>query len=98
MGICEMCLVEVSDGAGMTRNDVTELFHCMADDELLPMKCRARRKDTAAVGFIGLKFAKFLNYDYGNLQDFVASILDSSVPNDEDVYDFHGWKILVKRI
>lgn len=98
MKTCEMCVLEVHNGEGITKNDVTELLCHMDCDELLPIRYCARKKNTAAVGFIGVGFAKFLHYDYRELQDFVASVLDSPVPNDENVYDFHGRKILIERI
>ena len=94
----EMCALEVHNGEGITKNDVTELLRRTVPDELLPIRCCARKKSTAAVGFIGVEFAKFLHYDYRELQNFVASVLDSPVPNDENVYDFHGRKILIERI
>ena len=98
MKTCEMCALEVHNGEGITKNDAAELLSHMDDDELLPIKCCARKKNTVAIGFIGVEFAKFLHYDYRDLQNFVASVLDSPVPNDENVYDFHGWGISIERI
>lgn len=94
----EICLIEIPDGFGMAKNDAIRLIDRMTDGELLPMKCHARKKDTVAIGFIKIEFAKLLNYDYAALENFVASILDSSVPSDECAYRFRDRKIWIERI
>ena len=73
------------------------LIH-LTEDEIFPMECFARKKHSSAIGFISASFAKYLQFDYDELENFVASILDTDGSSETDGYAYRGYRIFVEKL
>lgn len=56
------------------------------------------KKHSSAIGFISAGFAKHLQFDYDELENFVASILDTEGCGEADGYAYHGYRIFVEKL
>ena len=83
--------------AGLTRNDVVDLFDMLDSNQAYPIELMAREKEHSAQGFITPEAAKELEYEYeeSGLRDFIADILDGNVEveGDNSTFWFKGIKI-----
>ena len=83
--------------AGLTRNDVIDLFDMLDSNQAYPIELMAREKECSAMGFVAPEAAKVIDYEYeeSGLRDFIADILDGNVEVEEDAstFWFKGIKI-----
>lgn len=96
--VVDMYLVEVAENACMTKADIRRILDHLTEDEIFPMECFARKKHSSAIGFISASFAKYLQFDYDELENFVASILDTDGSSETDGYAYHGYRIFVEKL
>lgn len=96
--VVDMYLVEVEENACMTKADIRRILDHLAEDEIFPMECFARKKHSSAIGFISAGFAKHMQFDYDELENFVASILDTEGCGEADGYAYHGYRIFVEKL
>ena len=86
---------------GLTKTDAMDLLdHMMNETDFFPIEIEARMQECSAMGFITLKAAEILDYDYktSGLHDFISTILDNMSDKSEDCeYEFKGIKILLSR-
>lgn len=94
---------------GLTVNDVNELFNLLDDSKAYPIEIYAKKHECSAMGFISVKGAETIGYDYTTdgilnargeeLHNFVANILDD-MDNETDNHEynyFNGIKIYMSR-
>ena len=96
--VVDMYLVEIAENACMSKADIRRILDHIAEDEIFPMECFARKKHSSAIGFIGAGFEKYLQFDYDELENFVASILDAEGCGDDDGYTYRGYRIFVEKL
>ncbi len=63
-----------------------------------PIELEAKEHECSAIGFLTPEAAKILDYDYNDLMDFVASILDDmQKENENHQYSFKNLQIYLCR-
>lgn len=83
---------------GLSKDEVIEMFDSLEDTPVFPLELQARECEFSAMGFITIKSAKLVDYDYesSGLHDFIANILDGNTPKTPNgEYEFEGIKILL---
>ena len=87
----EIALLMKEGCSGMTRSEVVRLVDMFAEHaEIYPIEIFAKEHECSAMGFISDKGAAALEYDYDQLNDFIAEILDDmNKEHANNRYDFH---------
>ena len=83
---------------GLTRQEVVDLFDMLNQTEAYPIELMAMDHECSAMGFIAIDAADQLNYNYSELEKFVANILDDMENESDDCrYEFKGISIWLSR-
>lgn len=83
--------------AGLTAKEISNLTEMVAGKELVPVEIEATEQECSAMGFISHGFAdEVLDFDYKDLNSFVANILnDKNNESDNGYYEFKNQIIFV---
>lgn len=95
-----VALRETEGADGLNRNDAVDLIDMLDADGAYPIEIPAKEHGSSARGFISVRAANDLEFDYQNsgLNDFIASILDDmGKESDDSQYEFKGIKIWLSR-
>lgn len=79
-----VALIEKPLDEGLTRSEVNDLFDMLHGVDAIPIEIQA--ENSAAMGFINLTDAEFMNYDYTALTELVASILNDMEKENQDCH------------
>lgn len=92
-------LIEKPGEEGLAREEILQLYdplHCR--NEVFPIELPAREHECSAMGFITPEAAATIEYDYSELNEFVAAILDDMEKESPDHrYQFKGIDIFLSR-
>lgn len=82
-------LIEKQICSGMMLHEVISLLGKIEHDEFLPIEISGGNMQSSSMGFINLKFAEELDYDYekSGLEDKIREIMAIAEPG---VYGFKG--------
>ena len=74
----EIVLMEKEAIDGLDKYSIINLFNMLSSKDAYPIELEAKEHECSAMGFISVKAAESLNYDYesSGLHDYIASILD----------------------
>lgn len=92
------CLIEKPGECGLDAVDIAKMMQELGETEVYPVDFPAAQHKCSAMGFITAECAKALGYDYGELAQYIAGILDGMDQESEDgFYPFHGFTIMLSR-
>lgn len=81
-----IALLEKPLDEGLSKSEVMDLFDMLSGANAIPIEIQG--ENSAAMGFINLTDAEFMNYDYTKLENFVKSVLnDMNNENDNCEYE-----------
>ena len=79
---------------GLIKSETIDMIDMLTGDSYFPLEIEANGHECCAMGFIDVETAEYLDYDYTDLDDFVAEILDDvEKEHDDCIYDFNGCSI-----
>lgn len=92
------CLIEKPCEYGLDSADISDMMRKLGETEVYPVEFFAAEHESSAMGFITAECAEALDYDYQELEKYVAGILDDMEKETEDgLYLFHGFTIMLSR-
>lgn len=93
-----VCLIEKPCEYGLNGTDISRMMRELGETEVYPVEFPAVEHESSAMGFITAECAEALDYDYQELEKYVAGILDDMEKETEDgLYLFHGFTIMLSR-
>lgn len=75
---------------GLCKEETNSMFDMLKSEKGYPVEFMAKESEYSAMGFISPEAASALEFDYEELKDFVAKILDGEVESDGCSYQFNG--------
>lgn len=91
-------LIEKPGNCGLDGTDISRMMQKLGETEVYPVEFPAAKHESSAMGFITAECAEVLDYDYQELEKYVAGILDDMDKGTEDgLYLFHGFTIILFR-
>lgn len=98
MGKYDVVLLEKPETSGLTQMDCMELFAKMTEEEFYPLEVLNPASESAAMGFIGVKAAETINYEFSGLNLFVGQILaDMEKETEDGTYVYQSLNISLLR-
>ena len=79
-------LIERPLDAGLTIKEINEAAMRLRDKEVIPIEIQA--EFSTAMGFIGIKDASDMGYDYTKIEDYVRSIMED-MKKENRTGDYH---------
>lgn len=95
----DVALFEKNGADGLTKSEICTLYDMVAED-VFPLDIEAKEHECAAEGFISVKAAEKLSYDYktSGFIDFIQNILDDMEKESENgIYNFKSLTISLTR-
>ena len=94
-----LALIEKPGEEGLTREEVIRLYDMIdCRNGVFPIELMAQEHECSAMGFITPEAAATIEYDYSELNDFVAAILDDMEKESPDhQYRFKDIDIFLSR-
>ena len=90
----DLALIQKEGDRGLTKEEVIRLFDLLSEEEGFPIEILPSVQECSAMGFISTSAAEKLNYYYGNLNEYICSILEDIQNETENgVYLFEGLSI-----
>lgn len=89
----DVLLIEVPGAKGLTHKEIQMLTSFMPDEEYYPVEFSSH-VESCAMGFLSAKLAAACEYDYSNIETFVADILDNS-HTDAGIYKTETYTVLL---
>lgn len=74
--------------SGLSRPEIMDMFDMLNDVEAYPIELPAKEHESSAMGFISTEAADLLDYDYTELRDYIASILDD-MENESETCEYN---------
>ena len=94
----DIVLIEKPACDGITITEIESLYSMLKNIEAYPIELEAKEHECSAMGFLTPEAAEILDYDYNDLRDFVASILDDmQKENENHQYSFKNLQIYLCR-
>ena len=75
---------------GLCKEETNSMFDMLKSEKGYPVEFMAKESEYSAIGFISPEAASTLEFDYKELKDFVAKILDGEVESNGCSYQFNG--------
>lgn len=92
----EIVLLERPLDDGLTLSETETLFNMLSDTKGIPLEIQAEY--SVAMGFIALNTAEQLHYDYSELSEHIASILNNTeLENPDNEYEYEMYDIYLTR-
>ena len=94
----DVVLIEKPEIEGLTKTNVMDLYNLLDSEDAYPIEIMANEHESSAMGFISTDAAEYLDYDYDNLMDYIAGILDDMNKENADcTYTFDNIRIWLSR-
>ena len=94
----DVVLIEKEGLDGLTKKECSDLYGLLNEPKGYPIEICNLEGETSAMGFIGVKADKELEYDHENLSAFIKDILGGAeMENGSGCYQFRGQEIYLGR-
>lgn len=92
----DIVLIEIPLTNGLDVKNLSKMMSHLKNDQVFPLDIEAEFSN--AIGFITTEVSCKLDYRHKGLETFIRSILeDMNLENPDGIYDFHGFRVLLKR-
>lgn len=91
-------LFEKQGDSGLSRDEISEILDDLNSYYVFPVELFSKQYESSAIGFLTPECAEYLEYDYDELETYIASIIDDmTLEHENGIYDFRGLSIKLRR-